>query len=89
MNAEQRIIPTEEALALIVRFAMVGCSVTPYEAVNLVHTAFVLGEQREAALKLHKPVPWRHGGKSGAGCSGCDWDYYPCPTARALGVEQS
>jgi len=39
-------------------------------------------KQREVALALHKAGGT---GNDGTFCTGCT-DYYPCPTARALGV---
>lgn len=52
------------------------------ELVDLAHTAAVLGEQRGAALALHQAGAT---GNEGTYCTGCA-DYYPCQTARALGV---
>lgn len=51
---------------------------------DLIYTAAVLGEQREAVLKLHAPIGVP---RSGPVCPWCDVRY-PCPTARALGVEE-
>jgi hypothetical protein len=73
--SEPRIVPPEEA-----RDALGG--VRPYGLTyrDLVHTAAVLGEQREAALHRHEGEHWC------TGEVGPEFWRLPCPTARALGV---
>ena len=80
-----RIVPPGEARKIAERFALYQAPPLGEMVPDLAHTAAVLGEQRDAVLALHEGLTY----ESPAGltiCETCD-EVYPCPTARALGVE--
>lgn len=92
-----RIVPPEEARFLIAS-TMRGVAWNQF-TLDLLNTAAVLGEQREAVLALHQNAGRSQGYKENGSygyidaCCGTCGEFgeygvpYPCPTARALGVE--
>jgi hypothetical protein len=85
-----RIVSSGEAWSLVESMTYRGGDGTKPAILDAVFTAAVLGEQREAALRLHGWDP--EGPTTGGECPTCGDERgpldYPCPTARALGVTE-